>query len=108
MALFLLSSVPDCAAQVDAPLTVHLLPRDPHGWIRVEGRAFATNAVVAVKASSNLVDWATIAVLHAADFEYVDPGSADVGQRFYRFEVQSLNGTNDWKNQIAVPNDPFY
>jgi len=90
------------------PLKLTLLPHDTNGWIHVHGRAFDSNSLVTVSASSNLVNWQTIAVLHAGSFDFFDPASATLGQRFYRFETDFLRATNDWKNQLSLPYDPFY
>lgn len=87
-------------------LRLSLLPRDQHGWIRVQG-GDTTNQLVTLSASSNLLDWQVIAVMHANRFEFADPSTGSLNQRFYKVEAAPINATNDWKNQLAHPFETF-
>lgn len=84
-----------------------LLPRDAHGWMQVRGDDAGTNRLLTLDASANLSDWKTIAVLHGESFNFFDPASANLQQRFYRFTAAPLTGTNDWKNQVSAIYDEF-
>ncbi|HUR44376.1 MAG TPA: hypothetical protein VMZ27_00775, partial [Candidatus Saccharimonadales bacterium] len=107
IALLLVLASPAILRAQTATLHLSLLPRDSHGWIQLRGRAFESNAVITIDASSNLVDWRQIAVLHASDFDFLDPASSTLNQRFYRFRVAPITATNDWKNQVANVYEPF-
>jgi hypothetical protein len=85
------------------------------GWHRIDGAA-ETASVYHIQASSNLVNWTTIATLldttsaigaTNTSFWFLDPGSAARRQRFYRALVNPVTETNDWKNQIGFPLDAF-
>ena len=76
-------------------------------WMRVRGEEAGENQLLSLYASSNLVDWRTIALMHGSSFTFADPASAHVRQRFYRLETGPLTVTNDWKNQINYPYELF-
>ncbi|HMJ64908.1 MAG TPA: PEP-utilizing enzyme, partial [Candidatus Binatia bacterium] len=71
-----------------------------NGWVHIQGET--EEALITLEASSNLVHWESIAVLHGYGFEFADPVSPKLPQRFYRFSTSPLTPTNDWKNQVAV------
>jgi len=87
-------------------LRLSLLPGNEHGWIRVQGGE-TTNQLITLNASSNLLDWQIIAVSHGSNFTFLDPITPRLSQRFYRFDARPLRTTNDWKNQLQFPSDPF-
>lgn len=73
-----------------------------------------TNQVLTIEASTNLSDWAAIAVLidQRADratnmFEFLDVAAPDYQRRFYRCLAAAPTGTNDWKNQVCFPDERF-
>src|SRR5687767_11804370 len=76
----------------DAPSSsLRLSSIQTNGWVRISGRGLS-NAVVTLEASSNLVHWQTVAVLHDEYpyddemwFTFADPVSAHSPKRFYRF-----------------------
>ena len=84
-----------------------LLPADKHGWIRVQGEELGTDRLVTLFASSDLVNWKEIAVLHGGSFTFADPATTSMQQRFYRFDAVPLTASNDWKNQVTFPHDSF-
>ncbi len=94
-------------AQAGEALRLRLLRGEPGGWARVRGDGAGTNQLLTLHASSNLVDWPSIAVLHGDSFEFADPASARLPRRFYRMSAAPLAPTNDWKNQIMCPYEPF-
>ena len=87
-------------------LTISLAARDAHGWIHVKGSQ-TTNELITLRASSNLIDWQVIAILHGDSFEFADPATPAWAYRFYKFETAPLTPTNDWKNQVSHPNEAF-
>jgi hypothetical protein len=77
-----------------------------NGWVRISGRGIG-NAVVTLEASSNLLHWQTVAVMHddypeddETRFTFADPVSARSPKRFYRFRQANRTSADDWKNQI--------
>ena len=68
---------------------------------------FHSNAVLTLHASTNLSAWTNIGTLHNALFAYPDAASPGWRQRFYRVAAAARVATNDWKNQIVYPTDPF-
>jgi hypothetical protein len=87
-------------------LSLEVLPRDEHGWIRLNA-AGQTGRVYTLNATTNLVDWSWIATLHDGIAAYADPASSRSPVRFYRADSTLKNATNDWKNQIHFPQDDF-
>jgi hypothetical protein len=83
--------------------SISVVPSD--GWLWISGEA-ASNAVVTVEASRDLVRWEAIATLHDSHseegfvFAFLDPMRGEVTNRFYRFVEAPKTATNDWKNQI--------
>jgi pyruvate phosphate dikinase-like enzyme len=86
---------------------IWLAPTNEYGWMRVRGEEPGDKELLTLHASSNLLHWRTIAVMHGRSFEFADPATPNVPQRFYRFNVAPLNPTNDWKNQIGYPYENF-
>jgi hypothetical protein len=91
------------------------LRMETNGWWRVDGVAPYLSALT-LEASPNLNEWTQIAVLHQpttnfatnwSPFTYLDPGSTNTSQRFYRFSTVQRQPTNDWKNQVYHPYDDF-
>src|SRR5688572_6190369 len=76
-------------------------------WMRVRGEGAGDNQLLTLSASSNLVDWRTIALMHGSSFTFADPASAHLCQRFYRLNAAPLTPTNDWMNQISYPYELF-
>src|SRR3990172_2868549 len=66
----------------------------------------ATNRVYTLESSSDLVGWTTLAVTLDGLFPYPDL-TPNAGQRFYRAHTSPITFSNDWKNQIVWPEDPF-
>jgi hypothetical protein len=65
----------------------------------------AAGTVLTLEASTNLVQWQSIGTTHDALLEFPDFTSA--GTRYYRAWSAPRFPTNDWKNQILHPDDPF-
>lgn len=85
--------------------TARLASIQTNGWLRISGES--TQPVQTLEASSNLVHWRVIAMLHGESFEFADPVSVNLPNRFYRFSSSALTETNDWKNQIDGVWDRF-
>ncbi len=84
------------------------------GWHRILGTADAAQ-VYTILGSTNLANWNAVATLldrpgtnpGPAWFSFLDPASAVFPQRFYHLVTQAPGPTNDWKNQVYFPGDPF-
>jgi hypothetical protein len=76
-------------------------------WMRVRAEEAGENQLLTLYASSNLVDWRTIALIHGSSFIFADPATPQLRQRFYRLNAAPLTPINDWKNQIAYPYEAF-
>jgi hypothetical protein len=74
--------------------------------LTIAGSAYS---VFRVEASTNLRDWREIALFmpETDRFGFRDLGVGDLTQRFYRLTTADRDETNDWKNQVAFPWDPF-
>ena len=94
------------AAQAGAPHLEILPPASGTGWMRLNS-TFQSNTVLTLHASTNLSAWTNIGSLHNALFAYPDAGSLGLDRRFYRLAAAPRDPTNDWKNQILYPADPF-
>ena len=91
-----------------------------NGWIQVQGVG-ASNRIVNLEASTNLVQWGRIALLDGRVrseitgetlatndlVRFWDVAAGDFPWRFYRASVAPIQSTNDWKNQAYFPNDAF-
>lgn len=86
--------------------SLKIMRPESNGWVRLN-TPIISNAVLTLEASSNLLAWQRIATVHDGLFDYPDAASADFRQRFYRFFSTSRVATNDWKNQILFPSEPF-
>src|SRR5688572_1172657 len=85
-----------CVLEINGAPGLHLSSIQSNGWVRIYGEE-ETAAVHTLEASSNLVHWKTIAVLHGFSFEFADPVSHHFANRFYRLATSPLTPTNDWK-----------
>jgi hypothetical protein len=110
-----LSCVAITGVEVVAAPRLSLTGDAEYGWHRVAGTAEAAR-VYTVQASSNLIDWRSIAALidpsglpptAHTNFYFLDPASPLLSQRFYRATASPIASTNDWKNQISFPLDAF-
>src|SRR5262245_41929712 len=86
--------------------------RDERGWIQTHGEGAGTNRLLTLQATTNLIDWRTIAVLHnnsstTDTFRFSDPATPLFSRRYYQAFAQPLTSTNDWKNQISGAYEPF-
>lgn len=61
--------------------------------------------VLSLEASANLAEWRSVAVTHDAFRKY--PAYSEAAQRYYRVVSLPRSATNDWKNQLLYPDDPF-
>jgi len=87
------------AAVLDAPVLV------TNGWVRLTGDG-QTNRVHRIERSLNLTTWSERATLHHASwgFTETDPGGTAA---FYRVRSTSIMATDDGKNGLRLPDDPF-
>lgn len=93
------------AAQLQQP-RLEIQPQQSKEWVRLN-TSVHSNTVLTLQGSSNLLDWRTVATLHDAAYGYPDPHSKFLSQQFYRIHALTRVATNDWKNQILFPNEPF-
>ena len=63
-----------CVRETKGAPGLRLSSIQSNGWVRIYGEE-GTAAVHTLEASSNLVHWKTIAVLHGYSFEFADPVS---------------------------------
>jgi hypothetical protein len=92
-------------AQVKPP-RLEILPPQTNGWIRLSSLA-QSNTVLSLDAANRLGGWRTVGVFHdglAGYPEFLDAGQA---ARFYRLRAGGRGPGDDWKNQIAFPDEPF-
>jgi hypothetical protein len=94
------------SAQISAPHLEILPPEPSNRWVRLDS-GFQSNTVLTLYASTNLGVWTNIGSLHNALYAYPDAASPWWPQRFYRVAAAARDLTNDWKNQIVCPTDPF-
>jgi hypothetical protein len=92
-------------AQTNLP-RLSILPRESNGWVRVSS-SLASNSVLSLEASTHLNAWQRIATVHDALRSYPDVDATRFPQRFYRAAFSTRTQTNDWKNQLLFPNEPF-
>src|SRR5688572_27873491 len=93
------------ASAASAP-TLEVLPPDDHGWIRLKS-AGQTGMVYTVQASTNLVQWSAIAILHDEISSYPDAATPLLENRYYRVSAVKKTAEDDWKNEIHFPQDGF-
>jgi hypothetical protein len=77
-----------------------------------DGRMLLNSSVhpgsfLTLDSSTNLLQWSAAAVLHDGIFAYPDLGSEGASMRFFRATARPRSVTDDWKNQITYPGDPF-
>jgi len=76
------------------------------GWPRLSITA-ASNRVVRLEASSDLLVWEEVARSHDHFTAYPERSAADQAQRFYRAAILPRTLADDWKNQIQFPAEPL-
>jgi len=76
------------------------------GWQRLSYGG-PSNLVYTLQGSEDLVRWTNIASLQIPAVTFADPLSTNLSHRFYRFRMANRFATNDWKNQISVPEETF-
>lgn len=93
-------------AQVDAPRLqlVHANPQQ--SYCRIES-SFQTNVILTLEASTDVREWTTIGVFHDVLLNYPDVDAFSHNQRFYRLRASPRQASDDWKNQIVYPDEPF-
>ncbi len=85
---------------------LEIQPPNSNGWVRLSS-ATGLNLLLTLEASSNLLAWQTVATVHDTLLDYPDAGSDTLQQRFYRFFSRVRTATDDWKNQVLFPIEPF-
>ena len=85
---------------------LEIRPPKSNGWVQLN-TVTLTNALITLEASSNLLAWETMATLHDGAFDFPDAAARNFRQRFYRVSSRARVATNDWKNQILFPAEPF-
>src|SRR5688572_29546435 len=78
-----------------------------YGWKRVSAQEAGNDQLLTLEASSDLLVWQPIGVMHGSSFVFADPATPALSQRFFRLNAAPLTPTNDWKNQIAYPYESF-
>src|SRR5688572_16652369 len=102
LALALASST---AALLAAPApSLEVLPPNDHGWIRLRS-AGTTGTVYTVQASTNLLQWTSIATTHDTISAYPDAATPHFAHRYYRISAMNKTAVHDWKNEIHFPQD---
>lgn len=106
--------VSEVNAQSEPQLTISQPRTNRWTQLRLSGES---NVVWKLEASRDLFNWTTIATLHALDFvpfwtnptvlNFQDVSAPDFLQRFYRASAVPWVSSDDWKNQIYFPSDPF-
>ena len=102
----LAGTVPSAQAQIAAPRLDIFRPGTSNGWVRLNS-SFSSGTVLTLEASTNRLGWQAIGTLHDAVFNYPDAATDQFDQRYYRLLAASRGLTNDWKNQILFPTEPF-
>lgn len=89
---------------------IQLELRSPAGsidhWQKVYS-AGEMEQVHTLQASTNLLQWFDMAVLHDGPFEIADPASEQSSRRFYRALSRPKTSADDGKNEISFPSDSF-
>lgn len=93
--------------QADSPVPMRIGLPGSNGWAHVEWPLQVPGRVFTLSASSNLQTWIPIATLHDGPVNFLDPATPEFRERFYRVAVAAKGPTDDWKNQVAFPADPF-
>jgi hypothetical protein len=97
---------PQAFPQSQTNLSLVLFPPGDQGVIRLSA-AEKPGHVYRLIASTNLSDWSWTATLHDRISLYPDPLSAQFPARFYKLEATAKTAVDDWKNQVAMPEDDF-
>lgn len=104
--LCLLFSSLACFVQAAAPPALELAPPNDLGWLRLR-LAGQTGTVYTIEASTDLAQWLPVATTHDGIQDWADPASALLPNRFYRAAGRPRAATDDWRNQVQLPSDPF-
>lgn len=87
------------AAVLDSPQLL------TNGWMRLSGDG-ATNRVHRLEVTTNLTTWTERAALHHAGWTFTE-SDASPHAAFYRVRNTALAASDDGKNGIRLPDDPF-
>jgi len=79
---------------------------DTRGWIRL-GSSGGANQVHVLEASPNLQNWRETAILHGGPIEFSDVTAPTNGTRFLRLVSRAATASDDGKNGLQFPEDPF-
>ena len=90
---------------VSGPL-LEVLPPNDQGWIRLRS-AGATGTVYTLQASTNLLQWSSIATTHDEISAYPDAATPHFSNRYYRISAANKTASDDWKNEIHFPEEGF-
>ena len=77
---------------------------ESNGWTHILGERATNYQVVTLSASSNLVDWEEIAVVHDGNFDFIDPATGDGRSRIYRAASTPFL----WEDTNRVHYPPLY
>lgn len=80
--------------------------RTDEGAIRLRG-VVGTNQLATLERSPDLASWTTAATLHHDGWAFTDWLSAPGTFAFYRVRTRSLVGSDDGRNNLYLPVDPF-
>lgn len=90
-----------------AEIRLEVKPSSPGGWPGIQGKdpdscEGCPPLLYRLEASTNLLGWQEIAVLHDAPFTFFDPHSASLRSCFYRIARSPRDqAVDDWKNQVT-------
>lgn len=76
------------------------------GWVRLEAPA-GPDSLVTLQATTDFTSWLPVAVAHDGLAPFADPASAETPHRFYRAAVRRRTASDDFKNQVRLPEDAF-
>jgi hypothetical protein len=95
-----------CSATVLAAAapSLEVLPPNDHGWIRLRSSG-TTGSVYTLQASTNLLQWTSIATTHDGFSAYPDAATPHFAHRYYRIHAANKTAADDWKNEIHFPQD---
>lgn len=83
-----------------------LLPPEPGGPPRLSS-GLVDGTLRCLEASDDLVSWTEAARLHDAVRAFPAPGFRGRAGRYYRMVTGPRGATDDWKNQLLFPDEPF-
>ncbi len=98
--------LPLVSAQPEAPVLQIRPAEATNRWMLLSSSQHS-NTVLSLQASTGLGVWQEIATLHDALFGYPDAAAPAFERRVYRLRLAPRVTTNDWKNQIMYPIEPF-